>query len=81
MTREVGADAQGRLQGALMSLVSLIGIVAPLAYASTFGFFIGKRAPVHMPGAAFFLAAIVLAVAWIIAMRHARRAPAEPAAA
>jgi DHA1 family tetracycline resistance protein-like MFS transporter len=81
MTREVGADAQGRLQGALMSLVSLIGIVAPLAYATAFGFFIGKRAPVHMPGAAFFLAAIVLGVAWIIAMRHARRAHAEPAVA
>jgi DHA1 family tetracycline resistance protein-like MFS transporter len=80
MTREVGADAQGRLQGALMSLVSLIGIVAPLAYASTFGFFIGSRAPVHMPGAAFYLAAIVLFVAWVIAMRHARRV-AEPAAA
>jgi len=81
MTREVGADAQGRLQGALMSLVSLIGIVAPLAYASTFGFFIGKRAPMHMPGAAFFLAAIVLGVAWVIAIRHARRVAVEPAAA
>jgi len=81
MTREVGADAQGRLQGALMSLVSLIGIVAPLAYASTFGFFIGKRAPMHMPGAAFFLAAIVLGVAWVIAIRHARRVAAQPAAA
>jgi DHA1 family tetracycline resistance protein-like MFS transporter len=81
MTREVGPEAQGRLQGALMSLVSLIGIVAPLAYATTFGFFIGKRAPVYMPGAAFFLAAGVLAVAWVIAMRHARRAHAVPAAA
>jgi DHA1 family tetracycline resistance protein-like MFS transporter len=80
ITRQVGAQVQGRIQGALMSLVSLIGIVAPLAYASTFGFFIGSRAPVHMPGAAFYLAAIVLFVAWVIAMRHARRV-AEPAAA
>ncbi|AXK73284.1 MFS transporter [Lysobacter sp. TY2-98] len=83
MTREVGADVQGRLQGAIMSLVSLIGIVAPMTYAGTFGFFIGKRAPVHLPGAAFFLAATVLSVAWLIALRHARRhaAAAEPAAA
>jgi hypothetical protein len=34
-----------------------------------------------MPGAAFFLAAIVLGVAWVIAIRHARRVHAEPAAA
>ena len=82
MTREVGADAQGRLQGAIMSLVSLIGIVAPLAYATTFGFFIGKRAPVYMPGAAFFLAAMVLACAWFLAVRHSRRAATvEPATA
>lgn len=72
MTRELGADVQGRLQGALMSLVSLVGIIAPLTYASTFGFFIGHRAPVHLPGAAFFLAAVVLAVALLIAARHAR---------
>ena len=83
MTREVGPDAQGRLQGAIMSLVSLIGVVAPMTYAATFGFFIGKRAPVHLPGAAFFLAAVVLSIAWMIAVRHARRhaAAAEPAAA
>ncbi|WP_133500869.1 TCR/Tet family MFS transporter [Cognatilysobacter terrigena] len=83
MTREVGPDAQGRLQGAIMSLVSLIGVVAPMTYAGTFGFFIGKSAPVHLPGAAFFLAAIVLSVAWMIAVRHARRhaAAAEPATA
>ena len=82
MTREVGADAQGRLQGAIMSLVSLTGIVAPMMYASTFGFFIGKRAPVYMPGAAFFLAAMVLACAWFLAVRHSRRAATvEPATA
>ncbi|HZX80476.1 MAG TPA: TCR/Tet family MFS transporter [Lysobacter sp.] len=82
MTREVGPEAQGRLQGAIMSLVSLTGIVAPMMYAATFGFFIGKRAPVYMPGAAFFLAAIVLACAWFLAVRHARRVAAvEPATA
>ncbi|GAB6195596.1 TCR/Tet family MFS transporter [Lysobacter xanthus] len=82
MTREVGPEAQGRLQGAIMSLVSLIGIVAPITYASTFSFFIGKASPVYLPGAAFFLAAIVLSVAWFVAVRHARRAAAvEPAAA
>ncbi len=74
ITREVGPEVQGRLQGALMSLVSLAGIVAPALFAGTFGWFIGRNAPVHQPGAAFFLAAIVLAGAWLIALRHARPA-------
>ncbi|GAB2518036.1 TCR/Tet family MFS transporter [Lysobacter humi (ex Lee et al. 2017)] len=73
ITREVGPEAQGRMQGAIMSLVSLAGIVAPALFAGTFGWFIGKNAPVYQPGAAFFLAAIVLGSALLIAMRHAPR--------
>jgi DHA1 family tetracycline resistance protein-like MFS transporter len=72
ITREVGPDVQGRIQGALMSLVSLAGIIAPAMFAGTFGFFIGHRAPTFLPGAAFFLAACVLSAAWFIAWRHAR---------
>jgi len=78
ITREVGADMQGRMQGALMSLTSLAGIIAPATFAGTFGFFIGKRTPVHEPGAAFFLAAIVLGIALLIAARHTRHLHAKP---
>lgn len=74
ITREVGPEVQGRLQGALMSLVSLAGIVAPALFAGTFGWFIGRNAPSYQPGAAFFLAAVVLGGAWLIALRHARPA-------
>ena len=81
ITREVGPEVQGRIQGALMSLVSLAGIVAPAMFAGTFGFFIGHRAPAHLPGAAFFLAACVLSTAWVIALRHARPVAAPAAAA
>jgi DHA1 family tetracycline resistance protein-like MFS transporter len=80
ITSEVGPEVQGRIQGALMSLVSMAGIVAPAMFAGTFGFFIGHRAPTHLPGAAFFLAACVLSTAWVIALRHARPL-AAPAAA
>ncbi|TBR10167.1 MAG: MFS transporter [Lysobacter sp.] len=73
ITREVGPEAQGRMQGALMSLVSLAGIAAPVMFAGTFGYFIGRRAPAYQPGAAFFLAAIVLAMALVIAILHAPR--------
>src|SRR5690606_19556 len=33
ITREVDADMQGRIQGALMSLVSVAGIIAPISFA------------------------------------------------
>ena len=70
ITRQVPADAQGRIQGSLSSLVSLAGIVAPALFASAFGFFVGPRAPLHLPGIAFLIAAGLLAGAWIVAWRH-----------
>ncbi|HEY5613616.1 MAG TPA: TCR/Tet family MFS transporter, partial [Lysobacter sp.] len=63
ITRQVGADVQGRIQGALMSLVSLAGIVGPALFAGSFGLFIGKHAPMHLPGAPFLIAALLLATA------------------
>jgi MFS transporter, DHA1 family, tetracycline resistance protein len=78
ITRQVSADAQGRVQGALMSLVSLAGIFAPLAFAGTFGLFISDHAPFHLPGAPWLLAAAMLFVGLLVAWRYARTAP-EPA--
>ena len=77
ITRQVDKDMQGRIQGALMSLVSVAGIIAPIAFASVFGLFIGERAPVEFPGAPWMLAAALLAVAAGIAWRYAPRVPAR----
>ncbi len=80
ITRQVGADVQGRIQGALMSLVSLAGIVGPGIFAGSFGFFIGTQAPVHLPGAPFLIAAVLMAGAVLIAWRYARTPAAVPVA-
>lgn len=72
ITRQVGEQEQGRVQGALMSLVSLSGIIGPLMFAGTFAWFIGPRAPLHLPGAPWLLASSWLALAWIVAWRFAR---------
>ncbi len=72
ITRQVDVDMQGRIQGALMSLVSVAGIVAPISFASVFGLFISDRAPVEFPGAPWMLAAMLLLVAVAIAWRYAR---------
>lgn len=72
ITQHVSADAQGRVQGALMSLVSLVGIVAPLMFAGTFGLFISDHAPMNLPGAPWFLAAALLSLALLTGWRFAR---------
>jgi len=77
VTRQVGPEAQGRIQGALSSLSSLAGIVGPALYTAIFGWFIGPHAPLHLPGAPFLLAAMLLLASLLVAWRYAR--PPAPA--
>ena len=79
ITRQVGPEVQGRIQGALMSLVAMAGIVAPALFATSFGWFVGPHAPVRFPGIAFLIAGVLLGSALAIAWRFAR-APAPVAA-
>jgi DHA1 family tetracycline resistance protein-like MFS transporter len=79
MSREVPADAQGELQGALTSLVSLTALAAPLAMTQLFGAFTGPRAPLYFPGASFF-AAGALAAGSLLVFRRACRAEVAAAA-
>ena len=72
ITQQVGADVQGRVQGALMSLVSLAGIFGPMLFAGTFALFIGDKAPAYVPGAPWLLAAALLFIGWLVAWRYAR---------
>ena len=72
ITRQVGPEMQGRIQGALSSLISLAGIAAPAVFAGSFGYFIGPTAPLRLPGIAFLIASALLACAVIVAWRYAR---------
>ncbi len=82
MTHQVDPHEQGRLQGALTSLASFAGIFGPALFANLFALFISDHAPVqHLPGAAFLLAALLLAAAALIAWRVTRHPPrVEPVA-
>ena len=75
ITRQVGPEVQGRIQGALMSLVGLAGVIGPGLFAGSFGFFIGDSAPITWPGVPFALAGALLATAMLIAWRYARVPP------
>ena len=61
---------QGKIQGALTSLVSLTNIVAPLLFTTlVFGFFTSPSAPVQLAGAPFLLGSLLLFMALMIATR------------
>ena len=83
MTRLVDPTEQGRLQGALASLVGLGSLIGPTMFTQTFAAFISTRADLGLPGAPFLLAAaLVIAatyVGWRATLPLAIPAATEPA--
>ena len=77
LSRQVGDDAQGTLQGGLTSLNSLTGIAGPILATGLFAYYTRPQAPLHLPGVPFFLASALDAVALILAIRAlaTRRGP------
>ena len=69
MTRRVQGSEQGQLQGAIMGLRGLSGLISPSIFTLTFSTFIGRLADLHLPGASFVLAGFLLLVAMSIAYR------------
>jgi DHA1 family tetracycline resistance protein-like MFS transporter len=81
MTRQVPANAQGELQGAMSSLTSLTSIVGPLLMTQTLAKFAAPDATVHFPGAAFVLAALLNLGAVAVLLTQLPRVTQEPAPA
>lgn len=81
MTRRVGEDEQGQLQGANMSVASVAGVASPLFFGWVYSISVGEGAPVPHPGLAFFLAAAVLLGAAVVGWFTARRAERDEIAA
>lgn len=81
MTRRVGEDEQGQLQGANMSVASIAGVMSPLFFGWVYSLSVGEQAVIQMPGLAFYLAALVLLLAavigWLVG-RGAERRDAAP---
>ena len=69
MTRLVDATEQGRLQGALASLVGLASLIGPTIFTQTFAAFISTRADLGLPGAPFLLSAVLIFLAMLLAWR------------
>lgn len=81
ISRTVGDDEQGGIQGSLTSLQSVAGAIGPPLATAVFGFFISEKAPAVVPGAPFFLSSGLAVLAGFLAARSFRRNPAEGRAA
>jgi MFS transporter, DHA1 family, tetracycline resistance protein len=69
MSRRVDATAQGRLQGANSSITGIANMLGPGLFTQTFALAIGGAAAWGLPGAPYFVAAALLAIAALVAWR------------
>jgi MFS transporter, DHA1 family, tetracycline resistance protein len=76
MTRRVAPGEQGQLQGAIQSLQGVAAIIGPLLFGLIFAWSIRQEA-MHVPGLAIYLAAAMLAAAFLVGARVGRGVP-EP---
>ncbi len=75
MSRAVGDDAQGELQGVLSSIHALSMIVAPLMMTGIFAAFTHDDAAIYLPGAPFLLSLVLMAIS--LGIFVGRRSPVE----
>ena len=71
ISRQVGETEQGRVQGAIASLNSLVGVVGPILATSVFAFGLGHSAP----GAAFLMGAILSVIGTLLILQVLRQMP------
>jgi DHA1 family tetracycline resistance protein-like MFS transporter len=69
MSHRVSPTEQGQLQGANASLMGIANLLGPGLFTQIFALFIGAGASLHVPGAPFLLAALLLCAATIVAWR------------
>jgi len=77
MARHVDPSSQGKLQGAINSLRAITGMVGPVLFTQVFAIAISPRYGLHLPGAPYYLAALLLGASLLLAVYVTR--PGESA--
>jgi DHA1 family tetracycline resistance protein-like MFS transporter len=72
MTRRVGPTEQGKLQGALSSVMGVTGIIGPGIFSLLFASAIGRYRAWNVPGAPFLLGSLLLFTGAVIGYRLTR---------
>ena len=79
MSRRIGPQEQGQLQGANASLMGVANLIGPGLFTLTFAFAIGTAKDWGVPGAPHLLAAMLLGLAIVVALRVTGSAGVPPA--
>jgi len=80
MSRRVGPQHQGQLQGANQCLQGIAAFLGPPLFGLTFAWSIRHDASLHMPGLAILISAGLLVAAFALSVRVARPMPSLAAA-
>lgn len=81
MTRRLQPHQQGQLQGANQSLTGIASILGPPLFGLLFAWSVRDTAHLHLPGLAIYLAAALMALAFLLALGKAHHRPQEAAPA
>ena len=74
MSRRVGVQHQGQLQGVNQSLQGVASVLGPLIFGLTFAWSVRQNATLHLPGLAILVSAALLVIALALSIRVARPA-------
>jgi MFS transporter, DHA1 family, tetracycline resistance protein len=72
MSRCVDHSSQGRLQGAVNSVRAITGMAGPLLFTQIFSMAISPKSSVHIPGAPYFVAGLLLSSSLALAAYFTR---------
>jgi DHA1 family tetracycline resistance protein-like MFS transporter len=74
MSRQVDGRSQGQLAGVNSSLMAVAGLIGPILYTESFAHFVTPGGHVHVPGAPYFIAAVLLVVGLGVAASRGKEA-------
>ena len=80
MSRRVGPEAQGRLQGANQSLSGIATIIGPFLFGGTFAYALKHSVLAAWPGLPILIASTLMFIALGVALRYGRPEPPTPVA-
>jgi DHA1 family tetracycline resistance protein-like MFS transporter len=69
MTQQVGPSEQGRLQGAMSSLMGITGVFGPAIFTTAFALSIAPGLPMFASGLAFAISMVLIVGAMALAVR------------
>ena len=72
MSKRVGVDEQGQLQGALTIFLGITGFFGPILFTRVFAWSIGPGRGLELPGLSLLMGAGLIAAAFVTAIFVAR---------